>query len=272
VQEFHAAMAARDAQAMYGMVSPHIRSRLPLGDFRRDMGLDEAWASEPAQPVTAAVDRVCSCDDWTYADGASTTRCVMLLRGERAVPGGAPERARWLEMWEHTRGEWYYGSAAAGDRCPGEAGAGPTAPPASAQAPEVMVPDEARLRARIRAFYAAIVERDAGVLYETQTPSARQYMSREEYETGRMPYERGGVDETTIRITAEFEQVCSCRSFSHPYRKLRCNVLVVAVEEDATGQRRTRRQIDLWENAQGDWFYVATGTGQKCPGATQRGE
>jgi len=172
-------------------------------------------------------------------------------------------RARWLEMWERTGGEWYYVITGEGDRCPGEEAPAAGAPGSSA--PDVALPDEARLVARLQAYYDAILAKDVRVMYETQTPSTRSAQSLEDYrDQGGMAFNLGLVGPTASKVTVRLEQTCSCRRFERPYPRIRCNVLVSKLQEDASGAQTRGTHIELWEHADGEWFYVIAGVGSQC--------
>lgn len=267
IAAFSAATDSRDAQGMYEMLTPYIRSHMQLEDYKRDSGLDERWAQSTPTQLATALERVCSCGDWTYPDGSRTFRCVLLLSGNAARPGDPPVRATWLEMWERTGGEWYYGITGEGDRCPGTEAAAAGAPDSSAL--DAALPDEARLIARLQAYYDAILAKDVHVMYETQTPSTRSAQSLEDYrDHGGMSFSLGLIGPTAAKVTVRLEQTCSCSRFERPYPMIRCNVLVSRLQEDAGGAQTRERHIELWEHADGEWFYVIAGVGSQC--ATSR--
>lgn len=271
IAAFSAAADSRDALGMYEMLTPYIRSRMKLEDYKRDSGLDERWAQSPPTQLATALERVCSCSDWRYPDGSRTFRCVLLLSGNAARPGDPPARARWLEMWERTGGEWYYGITLEGDRCPGEEAAAAGAPGPSA--PDVALPDEARLMARLQAYYDAILAKDVRVMYDTQTPSTRSALSLEDYrDHGGMAFNLGLVGPTASKVTVRLEQICSCSRFERPYPRIRCNVLVSSLQEDASGTQTREKHIELWEHAEGEWFYVIAGVGSRCATSRPAGE
>lgn len=271
IAAFSAAADSRDALGMYEMLTPYIRSRMKLEDYKRDSGLDERWAQSSPTQLATALERVCSCSDWRYPDGSRTFRCVLLLSGNAARPGDPPARARWLEMWERTGGEWYYGITLEGDRCPGEEAAAAGAPGPSA--PDVALPDEARLMARLQAYYDAILAKDVRVMYDTQTPSTRSALSLEDYrDHGGMAFNLGLVGPTASKVTVRLEQICSCSRFERPYPRIRCNVLVSSLQEDASGTQTREKHIELWEHAEGEWFYVIAGVGSRCATSRPAGE
>jgi len=268
IAAFSASMDSRDALGMYEILTPYIRAHMTLEDYKRDSGLDERWAQSPPTQLATALERVCSCSEWTYPDGSRTFRCVLLLSGNVAPPGDPPVRARWLEMWERTGGEWYYGITGEGDRCPGEDAAAAGAPGSSA--PDVALPDEARLVERLRAYYDAILAKDVRVMYETQTPSTRSAQSLEDYrDHGGMASHLGAVGPTASKVTVRLEQTCSCSRFERPYPRTRCNVVVSKLQEDASGAQTRETHIELWEHADGEWFYVIAAIGSQCA-TTQR--
>ena len=263
IAAFSAATDSRDARGMYEMLTPYIRSKMTLEDYKRDAGLDERWAQSPPTQLATALERVCSCSDWRYPDGSRTFRCVLLLSGNAARPGDPPIRARWLEMWERTGGEWYYGITGEGDRCPGEEAGAAGAP--VAPAPDVALPEEAQLVSRLQAYYDAILAKDARVMYETQTPSTRAAQSLEEYrDHGGMAFNLGLVGPTASKVTVRLEQTCSCSRFEQPYPRIRCDVLVSRLQEDASGAQTRETHHELWEHADGEWFYVIAGVGSQC--------
>ena len=267
IAAFSAATDSRDARGMYEMLTPYVRSHMTLGDYRRDSGLDERWAKLPPTQLATALEQVCSCSDWTYPDDSRTFRCVLLLSGNAARPGDPSVRTRWLEMWERTGDEWYYGITGEGDRCPGEEAGVAGAPVLSA--PDVPLPDEAKLIARLQAYYDAILAKDVRVMYDTQTPSARSEQSLEDYrDHGGMALNLGLVGPTASKVTVRLEQTCSCSRFERPYPMTRCNVLVSKLQEDAGGAQTRETHIELWEHADGEWFYVIAGGGSQC--ATSR--
>ena len=268
IAAFSAAADSRDALGMYEMLTPYIRSNMTLEDYKRDSGLDERWAQSPPTQLATILERVCSCSEWRYPDGSRTFRCVLLLSGNAARPGDSPVRARWLEMWERTGGEWYYGITGEGDRCPGEEAAAASAPGSSAA--DLALPDEARLIARLRAYYDAILAKDVRVMYETQTPSTRSAQSLEDYrDHGGMAFNLGLVGPTASKATVRLEQTCSCSRFEQPYPRIRCDVLVSRLQEDASGAQTRETHHELWEHADGEWFYVIAGVGSQCA-TTQR--
>jgi len=102
-------------------------------------------------------------------------------------------------------------------------------------------------------------------MYETQTPSARSGHSLEEYqERGGMRFNLGLVGPTATQVAAEPAQTCSCSRFERPYPMIRCDVLVRQVQEDASGKQFAEVHHDLWEYADGEWFYVVSSIGARC--------
>jgi hypothetical protein len=253
------ALGERDAQHLYDMVTPYIRAHISLADYRRDSGLDEEWERQPHTTVKVALERACNCDEWTYTDGSQTFRCVLLVDTSGDTLDQPSRNERSLQMWDYVGGEWYFGLSSAGDRCPSDASA-PSAP--SPPVADVAAPDLARLELRLGAYYRAVLARDARGMYDAQTPSARSYKSLEEYEQD-MPQLSGQTD--AIRLTVMPKEVCSCRRFDRPYPRTRCNVLVHIDQEDASGHQHRETRIDLWEHADGEWYYVASGIGDHCP-------
>jgi hypothetical protein len=245
------------------MKTPYVRAQMSFREYRKDWQLDEAWEAEPHTKMTVTLEQVCDgATPWTYPDGSMTLRYVLLLRGVEEQPDGSQRAAKFLEMWEYTNSEWYYGYPGEGDHCPSDESrqrSTPT-PPEGVAATDVVVPDEARLKARIQEFYTARGSINARVMYDMQTPDYRSELSFQEYEKSI----QWRYSEPAMKMTVELKRVCSCTPFERPYRMLRCGVLLDGVEEVSGGQRRAVKHSDLWEYADGEWFYVASFMSDQC--------
>ena len=263
IQDFYTALASKDARVMYRMKTPYVRAQMSFREYRKDWQLDEAWEAEPHTKVTVTLEQVCDgATPWTYPDGSMTLRYVLLLRGVEEQPDGSQRAAKFLEMWEYTNSEWYYGYPGEGDHCPSDESrqrSTPT-PPEGVAATDVVVPDEARLKARIQEFYTARGSINARVMYDMQTPDYRSELSFQEYEKSI----QWRYSEPAMKMTVELKRVCSCTPFERPYKMLRCGVLLDGVEEVSGGQRRAVKHSDLWEYADGEWFYVASFMSDQC--------
>jgi hypothetical protein len=132
---------------------------------------------------------------------------------------------------------------------------------------EAWLPDEARLKVRLQAFYAAILSEDLRKMYDTETPFTRSLGTFQEYRGGTG---RGLLNPETVRVNVAVERACSCTRFLYlpgqerKIGQIRCLVLVDEVQEHASGKRHSGKHIDLWEHTQGEWFYVASFWGDKC--------
>jgi len=132
---------------------------------------------------------------------------------------------------------------------------------------EARLPDEARLKVRLQAFYAAILSEDLRTMYDTETPFGRSLVTFQEYHGGTG---RGLLSRDTVRVDVEVERGCSCTRFLYlpgqerKIGQIRCLVLVDEVQEHASGKRYSGKHIDLWEYTQGEWFYVVSFRGDRC--------
>ena len=132
---------------------------------------------------------------------------------------------------------------------------------------EARLPDEARLKVRLQAFYAAILSEDLRTMYDTETPFTKSLVTFQEYHGGTG---RGLLNKDAVRVEVEVERGCSCTRFLYlpgqerKIGQIRCVVLVAEVQEHASGKRYSGKHIDLWEYTQGEWFYVVSFRGDKC--------
>jgi hypothetical protein len=114
LRQFYEAFGARDAGTLLEM------SRIPgepratsLRQFRSDLGLGRDWASRPAARVNARF-RVCACTGWSWEEGTTSTRCLLLVEGTQETAGGQRDLSPFLDTWHFRAGEWYHD-------CPGPA-------------------------------------------------------------------------------------------------------------------------------------------------------
>lgn len=120
IQSFYTVVGERDLAVMYEMSAPYVRALMTLEDYRRDLGLDEAWTSKPRVKNTAKVEEVCGCARGVFESSGrtETTRCVLLLNVTEQALTGESRKGRNLEMWEYVNGEWYFGYPGHGNDCP----------------------------------------------------------------------------------------------------------------------------------------------------------
>jgi len=272
ILDFYRALGARNAQVLYEMQTPYLRSDRSFDDFKREVGLDEAWLSQPATKLTVELDQRCFCLEWQYPDGTSAQRCVLLLRGVEEGTGAQPGTGkRLLAMWDYTNGEWFYGSPGEGDHCPSDAEVRrgtPQGPQAAAGAPAGL-PDEARLKARIKAYSKAVESKDSRAMYEMQTPYIRSHMSFDDYKRD-WRLDEAWSKQPRMRLTSELDRSCSCADWMYPdgSRTLRCVLLLKGTYGKAGARPQQVKWLDMWEYANGEWYYGYPGEGDRCPSET----
>lgn len=126
VQEFYAALGAKDVRRMHDMSrTPVERDGQLLHAYRQKYGLDRKWSSQPPSNMTATVAQVCHCVPWTWWDGTKSLRCVLLMSGVKEGPAPTRKTAMFLDTWEHMQGEWHpYCPGPQSDGCPPDPYAG----------------------------------------------------------------------------------------------------------------------------------------------------
>lgn len=271
ILEFYRALGSKNAQVLYEMQTPYLRSDTSFDAFKLEAGLDEAWLSQPATRITVELDQKCYCREWPYPDSTSAQRCVLLLRGTEEATGAQPSASkRLLAMWDYTNGEWFYGSPGEGDHCPADAElrrGTPQGPPGAAGAPAGL-PDEARLKARIKAYSKAVESKDARAMYELQTPYIRAHMSFDDYKRD-WRLDEAWSKQPRIHLTSELNRSCSCADWMYPdgSQTLRCVLLLQGTYGEAGARPEKVRWLDMWEYVKGEWYFGIPGEGDQCPSA-----
>jgi hypothetical protein len=265
ILDFYRALGSKNAQVLYEMQTPYLRSETSFDAFRRESGLDEAWQSQPATTITAELAQACYCREWKYPDGTGGRRCVLLLG---AVEETADKQQRQsqplLAMWDYTQGEWYYGRPGEGDHCPPEA----ELLPDSQQGPQAAAgpPDEARLKVRLDEHTKASVSRNARAMYEMLTPYMRSHMSFDDYKRD-MRFDEAWARQPRMQLTAELERSCSCGSWMYPdgSETVRCVLLMKGMYGEAGARPAPVTWLEMWEYALGEWYHGVSLEGDQCP-------
>jgi hypothetical protein len=118
---YHRALGERDAGKMYDMSPPYVRANLSFDDFKKDLGMDAAWAALPHTRIGTRVDKACACASGVVATPGQprVVRCLLLLDSTLADAAGKRRKYKGLEMWEYLEGEWYFGFPGGGaESCP----------------------------------------------------------------------------------------------------------------------------------------------------------
>jgi hypothetical protein len=61
IQTFYTAVGERNFAVMYEMSAPYVRALMTFEDYKRDLGLDEAWTSKRRDKSTVEVAKVYGC-------------------------------------------------------------------------------------------------------------------------------------------------------------------------------------------------------------------
>lgn len=121
LEQYHRALGDRDAQAMYRMSPPYVRTHMTLEAYESDLGMDEDWAALPHRRIRTKMEKACSCESGLigFSSKTATLWCVLLLDSTITGQDGKPSTYKNLEMWEYLKGEWYFGYPGGGaDACP----------------------------------------------------------------------------------------------------------------------------------------------------------
>jgi hypothetical protein len=134
-------------------------------------------------------------------------------------------------------------------------------PPA---AREVILPQEARLQERIKAFHDALGNNDIATWYAMTAPAIRKRMTFDQFKKD-IRWEENSGRRTQSTLQAQLLRSCNCEQYGDA---VRC-VLAVNVTVTESGKKpRTESPLEMWEYSDGQWYwgYIGPDTGGRCPG------
>jgi hypothetical protein len=142
----------------------------------------------------------------------------------------------------------------------------PPGPPGDAAAAAVPMPDEPRLKARIQEYSKAVEARDARAMYAMQTPYIRSHMSLDDYRKD-WRLDEAWSRQPRMQLTAELDRNCSCADWTYPdgSQALRCVLLLKGTYGQAGARPEPVKWLDMWEYANGEWYFGYPGEGDQCP-------
>src|SRR5215510_8925757 len=118
---------------------------------------------------------------------------------------------------------------------------------------QVNVPEEQRLRARLKEFWQAAGAHDIVKRYQMTTPTVRVLVTLEAFKRTWEWQQRSEFPRQSM--TAELARVCSCVEL----RLLRCTVVVDLVVDQPGEPPRQERTAQMWEFAEGEWYEAYSG-------------
>jgi tetratricopeptide (TPR) repeat protein len=120
-------------------------------------------------------------------------------------------------------------------------------------------PNEDRLKRRVKDSYTATRKGDYKTRYEMMNPHIRKMMSFEAFKKD-MGAERPQQKDEPKIVQGELEKICYCgdwayKSGPHP---LRCVFILRMTMEEAGGNQKVFRVLEMWEHLDGEWYYGYT--------------
>ncbi len=127
----------------------------------------------------------------------------------------------------------------------------------------VVVPDEARLRARLAEFHNALGANDISRRYAMAASGIRDRMTFEEFKKD-LRWDENAARRKETKISASLARACSCA----PMKALRCVLIVDITIEEAGGKVITEKPLEMWEYDGGEWYwgYIGADSRGRCPG------
>ncbi len=124
----------------------------------------------------------------------------------------------------------------------------------------VVVPDEARLRARLVEFHNALGANDIERRYAMSAPAIREKMTLEQFKKDM----RWNENAARMKMTAALGRACGCV----PMQYLRCVLIVDVTVEEAGGKITKEQPLEMWEYDGSEWYggYIGANSRGRCPG------
>ena len=120
-------------------------------------------------------------------------------------------------------------------------------------------PNEDRLKSRVKDSYAATRIGDYKTRYEMINPHIRKKMAFEAFKKD-MGVDRPQQKDEPKIVQGELEKICYCGDWAYESgpHTLRCVFILRMTMEEAGGNQKVFRVLEMWEHLDGEWYHGYT--------------